>query len=109
MIRKCLENGAALAGGVEIIKDIQVGNVSISDYHYVVAHPEILPEIVAVRGLMKKKFPNPKNDTLGMDVPELVTRYLNGINYQAQKDMSQQDFGVVETCIGTVSNFFHAA
>lgn len=103
IIRKCQEAGAALSGGIEIIKDIQIGKVSFNDFQHVVAHPNILPELVAIRGLMKKKFPSPKNETLGLDVPELVKRHLNGINYKAMKDLNQENFGLIETCIGTVN------
>lgn len=100
--RKSQEAGAALAGGVELIKDIQVGKVTLNEFQYIVAHPNILAELISVRGLMKKKFPNPKSETLGLDVPDMITRYLNGINYKAVRDVNQEDFGTVDACIGTV-------
>lgn len=94
--------GATLVGGPELVKDIQNGDLLMTDYQYVVAHPNILPEIVPIRGLMKKKFPNPKNGTLGANIEELVTRFMNGIQYSAMKDENQQDFGVVSTAVGTL-------
>jgi hypothetical protein len=39
----------------------QSGELSLHDFHFVVAHPDILPELVSVRGLMKRKFPNQKS------------------------------------------------
>lgn len=94
--------GATHVGGPELIKDIQNGKLQLADYQYVLSHPNMLAELVVLRGLMKKKFPNPKSGTLGNDLPEMVQRYLNGIQYKAVKDEYQQDFGLVETCIGTL-------
>lgn len=51
---------------------------------------------------MKKKFPNPKNGTLGTNLAEIVKRFGNGVQYNASKDENQQDFGIISTCIGTV-------
>lgn len=97
------EAGAALVGGVELIKEIQNGNVALQDFQFAIAHPNILPELLSLRGLMKKKFPNPKTGTLDQDLPGLVFKYLNGINYTAVKDEFEKDFGIIETTIGTVS------
>lgn len=48
--------GAKLVGGPELIKDIQSGDLQLNEYEYVVAHPNILPELVAVRGMVKIYF-----------------------------------------------------
>lgn len=100
--KQAREAGATLVGGVDTIKDIQVGKVSLNDFQFVIAHPDILPELVAIRGLLKRKFPNPKTETLGLDVAEMVKRFLTGINYKAQRDTIQENFGTVETSVGTV-------
>lgn len=94
--------GAALAGGPELVKDIQSGDLVLHDYKYIIAHPNILPDLVPVRGLMKKKFPNPKMGTLGTNLDELVEKYLNGIQYSATRDEYQNDFGLITTTIGTL-------
>jgi hypothetical protein len=39
----------------------QNGELSLQDFRFIIAHPDILPELVSVRGLMKKKFPNQKS------------------------------------------------
>lgn len=52
---------------------------------------------------MKRKFPNPKNGTLGTNLNELVQRFCNGVQYSGARDENQQDFGSVTTMIGTVS------
>lgn len=94
------EAGAALVGGPDLIKNIQSGDVKIADYQFVVAHPNIMPDMVAIRGLLKRKFPNPKNGTLGNSLPDMVKQYLNGIQYSATKDEHQQNYGIIRTCVG---------
>jgi large subunit ribosomal protein L1 len=95
--------GATHVGGPELVKDIQNGDLQLADYQYVVAHPNVLPDLVPIRGLMKKKFPNPKNGSLGANLEELVTRFMNGIQYSAMKDEHQNDFGLISTIIGTLN------
>lgn len=96
------EAGAALVGGPDLIKNIQSGDVKLSDYQFVVAHPNIMADMVAVRGLLKRKFPNPKNGTLGVNLAEMVKQYLNGIQYSAAKDEHQQNYGIIKTCVGSL-------
>lgn len=105
MQEKARDAGAMLVGGTELIRDIQTGALSLQDFQYVIAHPNILPELVALRGLMKRKFPNPKNGTLAPDIVSMVNKYLNGVNYSAKKDEYEKDFGLIETSIGPVSIF----
>lgn len=86
-----------------MIKDITNGELLLSDYQYVIAHPNILPELVSLRGLMKRKFPNPKGGTLGADLPDMIKKFANGISYSAAKDEHQQNFGLIKATIGHVS------
>lgn len=95
--------GAGMAGGVELIKDIQNGSIMLTDFQHFVAEPTILPELVSLRGLMKRKFPNPNAGTLDDDVTMVVERIVNGVNYSALKDEYEKDFGQVKTVIGNVS------
>ncbi|XP_075148329.1 mitochondrial ribosomal protein L1 [Haematobia irritans] len=102
-IAEARQAGATLVGGVELIKDITNGELLLTDYQYVIAHPNILPELVALRGLMKRKFPNPKSETLGTNLSEMIRRFSDGISYTATKDEHQQDFGLITTTIGTLN------
>ncbi|ALC46210.1 mRpL1, partial [Drosophila busckii] len=95
--------GASLVGGVELIKDITSGELLLSDYQYILAHPNILAELVALRGLMKRKFPNPKSETLGANLAEMIMKFSNGISYGATKDEYQQNFGLITTSVGTLN------
>lgn len=90
-----------------MIKDITNGELLLSDYQYVIAHPNILPELVSLRGLMKRKFPNPKNGTLCADLADIIKKFADGISYSAAKDEHQQNFGLIKATIGYVSVCFH--
>lgn len=94
--------GAALVGGPDTIKNIQNGDVRLLDYQYVIAHTNIMPELVSIRGLMRRKFPNSKNGTLGTNLLEMLEQYKNGIHYGVVKDEYQKNYGAIETCIGKV-------
>ncbi|KAG8239526.1 hypothetical protein J437_LFUL019216 [Ladona fulva] len=98
-----LDAGANVSGGSELIKSIQVGDLSMHDHQYVVAHNDILPELVSIRGLLKKNFPTTRNGTLTNDVAECIERLSKGINYSTQRDSYEEDYGWIDTCLGTVS------
>lgn len=97
------EAGAQLSGGPDMIKQIQNGQLSLADFKFVIAHPEILPELVVLRGLLKKRFPNPKNGTLDVNLGTAVHKFLHGVSYTATKDEYEKDFGLIETRVGPVS------
>ncbi|SPP82673.1 39S ribosomal protein L1, mitochondrial [Drosophila guanche] len=99
-ILEAREAGASLVGGVELIKDITGGELLLSDYQFIIAHPNILPELVALRGLMKRKFPNPKSETLGANLAEMIVKFSSGISYSAAKDEYQQNFGLITASVG---------
>lgn len=61
-----------------------------------------MAELVALRGLMKRKFPNPKSETLGANLSEMIAKFSNGISYNGVKDEHQQNFGLISTSIGTL-------
>ncbi|EEZ97527.1 mitochondrial ribosomal protein L1 [Tribolium castaneum] len=100
--KEALNAGAQLAGGVDLIKQVQNGAVSLQNFKFVIAHPDILPELVALRGLMKRRFPNPKMGTLDVDLGAVAERFVNGISYTAKKDEYEKDFGLIETVIGSL-------
>lgn len=94
--------GATMYGGSELVKDVQNGELNLKEYDYILAHPNILPDLVTLRGLLKKRFPSPKSGTLGVNIAEMVNKFKNGIQYSAEADDNQNDFGLVTTSIGKV-------
>lgn len=101
-VEKAIKAGATLAGGAELIKQIQNGDLNLQEFQHVLAHTNILPELLQIRGLMKKRFPNIKNGNLGGNIEEMVTKAMIGIQYQATKDEHQKNFGLITTDIGTL-------
>lgn len=62
-LKEASDAGATLVGGAELIKEIQNGDLQMSEYPFVLAQPNILPNLVVIRGLLKKsKFPNPQEE-----------------------------------------------
>ncbi|KAI4458339.1 54s ribosomal protein l1 mitochondrial [Holotrichia oblita] len=92
--------GAEFAGSTELIKEFQNGNLSVHDFQFVLAHPNILPELVVLRGLMKRRFPNVRNGTLEVNLVEAVDKFRTGLQYSAVKDEFEKDFASVDVVIG---------
>lgn len=102
-IEEAKKAGATLAGDASLVKSIQNGDLVLSDFQYIIAHTNMLPDLVHVRGLMRRKFPNPKLGTLGNDVIEMINRFMNGITYSVTKDENQKDFAALDIKIGTLN------
>ncbi|XP_032516064.2 large ribosomal subunit protein uL1 [Danaus plexippus] len=100
LIKQVAEAGATTAGSTELVKKIQEGSLKLSDYDYVIAHPNILTELVPIRGLMKRRFPSPNNGTLDANICDLVKKFAAGVQYRVVKDEHQQNFGSVEVPVG---------
>lgn len=98
-----LEAGVEVAGGVQLIKEIQNGKQSLEDYSFYLAHPDIMAELVALRGLMKRKFPNANHGTLTPFLADAAKKFLNGVSYSAIRDEYEKDYGEVLTKIGIVN------
>lgn len=102
---EAIKAGATTVGGSDLVKSALKGNIRFADYQFILAHPDIMPEMLALRGLLKKKFPSPKSETLGIDLGAMVAKFMNGLSISGKRDEYQENFGLVQTCIGTVSSF----
>lgn len=94
--------GATTVGGSDLVRSALKGNIRFADYQFILAHPDIMPEMLALRGLLKKKFPSPKNETLGVDLGPMVAKFINGLFISGKRDDFQENFGIVNACVGTV-------
>lgn len=97
------EMGVALVGGVDTIKGIERGLVTLPTFQFVVCNPKILADLMAIRGLLKKRIPTVKNETLGVDLIGIVKRLQTGIKYSMKKDPVEQDFGYSDFTIGRLN------
>lgn len=79
-----------------------MGDVNTDNFEYIVAHPAIVPELTAIRGLIKRKFPNVRTRTISPDLVTETKRLKAGIKVHAIKNDREPDFAYIETPIGTV-------
>lgn len=97
-----IKAGATTVGGSDLIKSALKGNIRFADYQFILAHPDIMPEMLALRGLLKKKFPSAKGETLGVDLHALVSKFMSGLFIQGKRDEFQENFGLCSIAIGSV-------
>lgn len=94
----------------------------LPDFQYVLAHPDILTELSAIRGLLRKRYPNLQHglllncskDTLAkykkhwitgsltLELVAMIKHYIKGIKYNMQVDPFDESLGIVEMKIGQV-------
>ncbi|NXN13903.1 RM01 protein, partial [Indicator maculatus] len=77
------ENGAAVVGGVELIKWILEGEIQVDSY---IAVPEIMPKLIPLRGKLKRKYPNTRKNSLGHDIPQMLKFYKEGLQYSVEEE-----------------------
>ncbi|XP_076165051.1 mitochondrial ribosomal protein L1 isoform X2 [Ptiloglossa arizonensis] len=97
------EAGATFVGGMELIKKIQEGKFLYKDYDYIVSHVDILPDLLLIRGLLKRKLPNTKQGSLGDNMDTLVKRFKEGIEYTLEPDETFKKYGVIDVAFGKLN------
>uniref|UniRef100_A0A8C0BH41 Mitochondrial ribosomal protein L1 n=1 Tax=Buteo japonicus TaxID=224669 RepID=A0A8C0BH41_9AVES len=73
------ENGAAVVGGVELIKWILEDEIQVDFY---VAVPAIMPKLIPLRSKLKRKYPN----SMGHDIPKMLKLFREGLEYMVEGD-----------------------
>ncbi|NWI05723.1 RM01 protein, partial [Tichodroma muraria] len=63
------EHGAAIVGGVELIKWILEDEIQADFY---VAVPAIIPKLIPLRNKLKRKYPSIRRNSLGSDIPKML-------------------------------------
>ncbi|XP_050829929.1 39S ribosomal protein L1, mitochondrial isoform X17 [Serinus canaria] len=84
------EHGAAIVGGVELIKWILEDEIQADFY---VAVPAIIPKLIPLRNKLRKKYPSTKRNSLGSDIPRMVQFFRECHEY------SVEDESVIKTRI----------
>ncbi|XP_061850355.1 large ribosomal subunit protein uL1m isoform X2 [Colius striatus] len=77
------ENGAAVVGGVELIKWILEDEIQVDFY---VAVPAIMPKLIPLRSKLKRKYPSTKRNSLGHDIPKMLNFFREGLEYAVQDE-----------------------
>ncbi|XP_071540970.1 uncharacterized protein mRpL1 [Panulirus ornatus] len=103
VIEQAWQMGVTLASGLDIIKQVQNGEVNLHDYQHIIAETDTLPELVAVRGLIRKRFPNLKNGTAGNNIIPIIERFIKGVEYETAKDKYHHDYATIEAQFGKLN------
>ncbi|KAM9381910.1 large ribosomal subunit protein uL1m isoform 2-T2 [Phaethornis superciliosus] len=77
------ENGAAIVGGVELVKWILEDEIQADFY---VAVPAIMPKLIPLRNKLKRKYPSTKRNSLGHDIPKMLQLFRDGLEYTVQDE-----------------------
>uniref|UniRef100_A0A6A7FUD8 39S ribosomal protein L1 n=2 Tax=Hirondellea gigas TaxID=1518452 RepID=A0A6A7FUD8_9CRUS len=97
------EMGVQLVGGKEIVKLVLDGEVDMSLYDHIVASLDILPDLVPIRGILKKSFPSARNGTAVLDVLSTADCFLNGLKYDCVRDKYDLDYAHIDIPVGTLT------
>ncbi|OWK55264.1 39S ribosomal protein L1, mitochondrial [Lonchura striata] len=77
------EHGAAIVGGVELIKWILEDEIQADFY---VAVPAIIPKLIPLRNKLKKKYPSTRKNSLGSDIAKMVQFFRECHQYTVQDE-----------------------
>ncbi|XP_004084784.1 39S ribosomal protein L1, mitochondrial isoform X2 [Oryzias latipes] len=81
--REAQENGAAAAGGAELIQQVLEDEISADFY---LAVPEILPKLLPLKNKLRKKFPKSKRGTVSTNIPKTLELFKTGHEYLVESD-----------------------
>lgn len=81
------ENGAAFAGGTDLVKKIMDDEVVVDFY---VAVPEIMGELNPLRKKLKKRFPKATRNSIGRDIPKMLELFKTA--HEIMVDEERQNF-----------------
>ncbi|XP_037685988.1 39S ribosomal protein L1, mitochondrial [Choloepus didactylus] len=94
-IKMAEENGAAFAGGTNLIQKILADEIHADFY---VAVPEIMPELNPLKKKLKKKFPKLIQNSIGRDIPKMLELFKTG--QEIKVDEERENF--LKTKIATL-------
>ncbi|XP_078223133.1 large ribosomal subunit protein uL1m isoform X1 [Callithrix jacchus] len=77
------ENGAAFAGGTNLIQKILDDEIVVDFY---VAVPEIMPELSQLRKKLNKRFPKVSQNSIGRDIPKMLEFFKNGLEIKVDEE-----------------------
>ncbi|XP_073697325.1 large ribosomal subunit protein uL1m [Garra rufa] len=79
--RIAMENGAAVAGGAELVEKILADEITADFY---LAVPDIIPKLLPLKNKLRKKFPKNKRGSVGMNIPKMLAVFKSGHEYMVE-------------------------
>ncbi|XP_030635065.1 large ribosomal subunit protein uL1m [Chanos chanos] len=92
-VKLALENGAAFAGGPELVEKILEDEIAADFY---VAVPDIISKLLPLKNKLRKKFPKSKRGSVGVNIPKMLDLFKTGHEYLVERDT------YVSTQVGTL-------
>ncbi|KAM9810480.1 large ribosomal subunit protein uL1m [Neosynchiropus ocellatus] len=89
-VEVALQNGAAFAGGADLIQQVLDDEVAAD---FFVAVPDMLSKLAPLKNKLRKKFPKSSRGSVGVNVPKMVRLFRTGHEYVVE------DGGFVRTQI----------
>nr|SVE85571.1 EOG090X089S [Daphnia pulicaria] len=100
---EAVKSGADAVGGLDLVKRIQSGEVPLTDYDYFIAHTNMMADVLPLRGLLKRKLPNVKNGSIGINMTKMVEIFSKGLEFSSTKDDNELDYGLVDIPFGNLT------
>ncbi|XP_004614457.2 39S ribosomal protein L1, mitochondrial isoform X1 [Sorex araneus] len=94
-VKTAEENGAAFAGGADLIQKVLDDEIKPDFY---VAVPEIMPELNPLRKKLQKRFPKLSRNSIGRDIPKMLELFKTG--HEIKVDEERENF--LQTKIATL-------
>ncbi|KAM8865098.1 large ribosomal subunit protein uL1m [Synchiropus picturatus] len=80
-VEVALQNGAAFAGGADLIQQILDDEV---DADFFVAVPDMLSKLTPLKNKLRKKFPKSNRGSVGINIPKMVRLFRTGHEYMVE-------------------------
>ncbi|UJR38323.1 hypothetical protein I4U23_030993 [Adineta vaga] len=94
--------GAYMFGYTDVIKQFERGDVTDTNYEYVLCAPDVYADILHLRKkISKDKFPNPQYGSLHPNVDKMLEKFIRGKEYQSAK--YEEARGIVELRFGIIN------
>ena len=92
--------GAELAGGLELIKAMQNGEIKHDDFDHCICTPDMFSEISPLRKHLRERFPNPKAGSVG-DIKAMFKIFTEGKTYESRA--VEESVGKLEAHFATLN------
>ncbi|CAF4545478.1 unnamed protein product [Rotaria socialis] len=101
-IKAAEKHGAYMSGYTEVIKQFERGDVTDTNYEYVLCAPDVYADILHLRKkISKDKFPNPQYGSLHPNVDKMLEKFIRGKEYQSVK--YEEARGILELRFGIIN------
>jgi len=94
--------GAYLVSDLEFVQQLQAGDVP-NDFDYCITTPDLLSQLVPIRGILNRRFPTKAKGTVGFEVGKMIDKLANSIEYRVQEYKPEPSFASLETPVGKLT------